>query len=233
FHLMQGYYRDDRPLYELVLDDAARRELDGLWEELHFVTLDAIRQYKDFIFFERAEPPRFMFEAEFDFARSEDKDAHNEAKMKRLAPLYLAKARKQGASAEAQKAIEAYFANMSAEIRRVERARLAAEPGQLDALAKFAQPAYRRPLANTQRDQLLAFYRKLRDKDELGYEEALRDTLVSVLMSPHFCYRFDLAPPGANAGGSPKTQPLSDYELASRLSYFLWSSMPDNELLAR
>src|SRR5262249_17493146 len=84
FHLMQGYYRDDRPLYELVLDPAAQREIDTLWEELHFVTLDAVRQYKDFIFFERAEPPRFMFEAEFDFARSEDKDAASEAKMERL-----------------------------------------------------------------------------------------------------------------------------------------------------
>jgi mono/diheme cytochrome c family protein len=232
FHLMQGYYRDDRPLYELVLDDAARREIDALWEELHFVTLDAIRQYKDFIFFERAEPPRFMFEAEFDFARSEDKDAHSEAKMNRLAPLYLAKARKQGASAEAVKAIETYFANMSAEIRRIERARLAAEPKHLEALVKFAERAYRRPLAKAERDDLLTFYRKLRQKDELGHEEALRDTLVTVLMSPHFCYRVDLGSPVANAPGSARTQPLSDYELANRLSYFLWSSMPDSELLA-
>jgi hypothetical protein len=231
FHLMQGYYRDDRPLYDLVLDEPAQREIDALWEELHFVALDAIRQYQDFIFFERAEPPRFMFEAEFDFARSEDKDAHSEAKMNRLAPLYLAKARKQEASAVAVKAIETYFANMSAEIRRIERARLAAEPNQLESLVKFAERAYRRPLAKSERDDLLAFYRKLRQKDEVGHEEALRDTLVTVLMSPHFCYRYDLAPV-ANAPGSPRTQPLTDYELASRLSYFLWSSMPDDELLA-
>ena len=54
----------------------------------------------------------------------------------------------------------------------------------------------------------------------------MRDTIVSVLMSPHFCYRVDL--PGAGAG----IRPLSDYALASRLSYFLWSSMPDEKLLA-
>ncbi|HXT58892.1 MAG TPA: DUF1592 domain-containing protein, partial [Pirellulales bacterium] len=87
--------------------------------------------------------------------------------------------------------------------------------------------AYRRPLASAQREELLAFYRRLRDREGLGHEEALRDTLASVLLSPYFCYRFDLAQPG------DKLQPLSSYALASRLSYFLWSSMPDEELLAR
>jgi hypothetical protein len=226
FHLMQGYFRDDAPLCDLILDDAQRRQLDALWHELNVVTLVPLRQYKDFIFFERAEPPRFMFEAEFDFARSEDKDATSEAKMSRLAQVYLAKARKKGASDEALKAIETYFAGMSAEIRQVERARLAAEPSHLEALVQFTERAYRRPLDRAERDEVLAFYHSLRRQDDLGHEEALRDTLVTVLMSPHFCYRFDLAQPGTAA------RPLSDYELASRLSYFLWSSMPDAELLA-
>jgi hypothetical protein len=226
FHLMQGYFRDDAPLCELILDEQERRELDALWHELNFVTLVPMRQYKDFIFFERAEPPRFMFEAEFDFARSEDKDATSEAKMNRLARAYLAKARKQGASSEALEAIKAYFTGISADIRRAERARLAAEPSHLDALVKFAERAYRRPLSSAERDELREFYRTLRRQDDLGHEEALRDTLVTVLMSPHFCYRFDLAEP------STKPRPLTDYELASRLSYFLWSSMPDAELLA-
>ncbi|MCE9531709.1 MAG: DUF1587 domain-containing protein, partial [Planctomycetes bacterium] len=84
FHLMQGYFRDDAPLCELVLDDKQKLELDALWFELNFITLVPMRQYKDFIFFERAEPPRYMAEAEFDFARSEDKDATSEAKMTRL-----------------------------------------------------------------------------------------------------------------------------------------------------
>jgi hypothetical protein len=225
FHLMQGYFRDDRPLCELILDEAQRRELDALWHELNFVALAPLRQYRDFIFFERAEPPRFMFEAEFDFARSEDRDATSEAKMSRLAKIYLAKARKRGASEEALKAIETYFTGMSAEIRAVERDRLAAEASHLKAITQFAERAYRRPLTAAERDDLLAFYQTLRRKDELGHEEALRDTLVTVLLSPHFCYRFDLAQPGSAA------QPLSGYALACRLSYFLWSSMPDAELL--
>jgi hypothetical protein len=226
FHLMHGYYRDDGPLCEWILDDRERREIDALWDELDFVTLAPMRQYKDFIFFERAEPPRYMREAAFDFARSEDKDAISEAKMARLAKAYLDKARRLGAGAEALGAIESYFAGMSAAIRRVERARLAAEPGHLEALVRFAGRAYRRPLSAAEREDLLAFYRTLRKRDELGHEEALRDTLVSVLLSPHFYFRFDLAEPGSAA------RPLSGYELASRLSYFLWSSMPDAELLA-
>ncbi len=226
FHLMQGYFRDDEPLCELILDGRERRELDALWQELNFVALAPARQYKDFIFFERAEPPRFMREAEFDFARSEDKDAVSEAKMTRLAEAYLAKAREQGAKGEAEEAIRTYFAGISAEIREVERARQAAEPSPLEALARFAERAYRRPLSAAERDDLLAFYHTLRRQDDPGHEEALRDTLVTVLLSPHFSYRFDLAEPGTAA------RPLPDYALASRLSYFLWSSMPDAELLA-
>src|SRR5207253_10474875 len=49
FHLMQGYFRDDGPLYDWILDEPQRRELDALWHELHFVTLVPQRQYKDFI----------------------------------------------------------------------------------------------------------------------------------------------------------------------------------------
>ena len=147
FHLMQGYFRDDAPLYELVLDDAGRRELDGLWRELDFVTGVPLRQYRDFIFFERAEPPRFAGGPEFDFARSEDKDATSgaeDAATGRGLPRQ-GKARTARAS-EALTAIETYFADMSAAIRRVEEGRRAAEPSHLEALVKFAARAYRRPL---------------------------------------------------------------------------------------
>jgi len=225
FHLMQGYFRDDGPLYELVLNDRERRELDALWFDLDFVSSAITRQYKDFIFFERAEPPQFIAGAEFDFARSEDKDCITDAKMSRLAGVYLAKARKNKASDEALAAIEAYFTSVSAAVRKVEKARVAAEAVHLTALLTFAERAYRRPLTTTERDDLLGFYKSLRKKDELGHEDAMRDALAAVLMSPHVCYRFDLAQPGTVA------RSLTDYELASRLSYFLWSSLPDAELL--
>src|SRR5262249_61711763 len=127
--LMHCTVPDDGPWCELTLDEARRRELDALWQELDFVTLAPMRQYKDFIFFERAEPPRFMFEAEFDFARSEDKDAVSAEKMTRLAKAYLAKAKTKKAGSEAVKAIEDYFASISAAVRRGARHPLPAAPG--------------------------------------------------------------------------------------------------------
>jgi hypothetical protein len=226
FHLMQGYFRDDGPLCELVLDEASRRELDALWEDLHFITGDAVRQYKDFVFFERAEPPRFMYDAGFDFARSEDKDVTSPPKMEQLRECYLAKARRMGASDQALEAMRTYFADMARQIGNVERARQSAEPSHLAALQTFAARAYRRPLEPAERQELLAFYRKLRDRDQLSHEEALRDTIATILLSPEFSYRLDLPEPGSGI------HPLPDYALASRLSYFLWSSMPDAELLA-
>ncbi len=167
-----------------------------------------------------------MTTPEFNFARAEDKNVTSPAMMARLATVYREKAKKRGAGATALRAIDDHFRIADANIRRVERTRLAAEPRHVAALQDLAERAYRRPLASAERDAIAAFYRTLRDKDGLSHEDAVRDTLVSVLMSPNFCYRIDL--PGAG----PAIQPLSDIDLASRLSYFLWSSMPDRELLA-
>jgi len=94
-------------------------------------------------------------------------------------------------------------------------------------LLKFAARAYRRPLTKAESDDLLGYYRSLRAKDGLSHEDAMRDAVVSVLMSPDFCYRIDLV-----AAQGARAVPLSDHALASRLSYFLWSSMPDDALLA-
>jgi hypothetical protein len=230
FHNSTGYFRDDQPLCELILDEAGGRELDTLWQELNFIALAPHRQHADFIFYERAEPPRTIKGPEFDFIRSEDKDAASEAKIKQLAAVYLANARKSlrqhGGDAEAIPAIEEFFANANANIRWVEQTRLASEPSHLEALLEFADRAYRRPLQESERDSLTQFYRSLRN-DGLDHENAMRDTVVSILMSPHFCYR--VVPTDRTDN---RAEPLADYSLASRLSYFLWSSMPDVELLA-
>ncbi|MFL5341222.1 MAG: DUF1592 domain-containing protein [Gemmataceae bacterium] len=225
FHSMTGYFRDDGPLYDLILDADGRRELDRLWREFNFINNAPVRQYTSFIWFERAESGYFR-DTEFDVFRSEDKDCTSEAKIKALADVYLAKARRRGASDVTIEAIEVYFRDISAAIRAVEKDRLAAEPSHLAALQAFAERAYRRPLSPAERDGVVSFYRELREQDGLTHEEAVRETVVSVLMSPHFCFRIDSAVPG------PGIQPLTDYALANRLSYFVWSSMPDGELLS-
>src|SRR5690606_28788535 len=64
-------------------------------------------------------------------------------------------------------------------------------------------------------------------RDELPYEQAIQVPLMAVLISPRFLFRVEIDPPDKAAEG---VRALNDYELASRLSYFLWSSMPDDEL---
>ena len=226
FHLMVGYYRDDKPLYDLILDEHEQRELDRLWSELDLVTRAPMRQFQDFVYFERAESPRFLATEEFDFARGEDKDITTSAKLNRLAKAYVAKARQTKIKNSYVAVIEDYFKTMSAQIRRVEKARAVAEPSHLESLLKFTERAWRRPLTAGDCEELLAFYRELRDKEKLAHEDAIRDILVSVLISPHFCYRVDVP------GEGKQPTPVSDFALASRLSYFLWSSMPDDELMA-
>jgi len=226
FHSMMGYFRDDRPLCELMLDEKQRAELDELWQELDFVASAPMRQYSGFLWFERTDS-RWLRDEEFDFARAEDKSATDADKIKRLKELYLAKARKSGGSGTPIEAIEFYFDEINAQIRWVENSRLAAEPKHLEALVALAGRAFRRPLTAADREELLAFYRSLREQEQLTHEEAIQDTLVYILMSPAFCYRLDLV-----TADGPR-RPLTDHELASRLSYFLWSSMPDEQLLAR
>src|SRR5258705_480826 len=96
-----------------------------------------------------------------------------------LAEAYLAKARRNGGTGAAIAAIENYFKATSANIRRIEQARLAAEPKHLEALQTFAGRAFRRPLSQAEREDLLAFYKSLRGNDGLDHEEAVRDTVVS------------------------------------------------------
>ena len=92
----------------------------------------------------------------------------------------------------------------------------------------FASKAYRRPATNVEIDALMMLF-AVGQKKGLLLKDALKLPYKAVLCSPKFLFRIELDPPGA-AGREPHL--LSDYELASRLSYFLWSSMPDDELFA-
>jgi hypothetical protein len=224
FHSMTGYFRDDGPLYQLMLDEQDQQTLDRLWREFNFITGAPMRQYSSYLWYERAESG-YLTDREFNFIRAEDKDAASPERIRQVAEVYLAKARRIGVRTEALKAVEDQFQIISAEIRQVESDRLAAEPLQIDALARFAERAYRRPLTPEEREAITTFYHTLRDEDALSHEDAIRDSVVGILMSPKFCYRVDLPAEGQGV------RPLTDYDLASRLSYFLWSSMPDDELL--
>jgi mono/diheme cytochrome c family protein len=257
FHSMMGYFRDDTPLCELILDGAGKREIDELWTELDFITEAPQRQHTGYIWYERAESATIRrWGPEFDEFRSEDKDITSEARLEKFSKMYLAKARESyaanGGDAVALEVLDDFFKSVNKKVRWLEGAKLASEPSHLKSLLDFADRAYRRPLSPAERDSLMAFYHQLRETDGLSHEDAIRDTLASILISPNFCYRIvaEPSPSGrglgegagttASAGTltptlSPRereqgSQQLGDYALASRLSYFLWSSMPDEEL---
>ncbi len=97
-----------------------------------------------------------------------------------------------------------------------------ARPCALTIVTSLAERAFRRPVTDTDLDGLMAFYDA--GFSEGGFERGVRDALSAILASPHFLYRAE----SAEATG---TIALSDLELASRLSFFLWSSLPDEELL--
>ncbi len=138
FHSMTGFFRDDGPLYDLMLEPDQQRELDRLWQDLDFIASAPMRQYSSFLWFERTDSS-YLRDPEFDFARAEDKIAMSEGQIRRLSEIYLAKARRNGASDVALQAINDQFRIINASIRWVEQARVDAEPRHVAALQDLAQ----------------------------------------------------------------------------------------------
>lgn len=106
-------------------------------------------------------------------------------------------------------------------------------PGEEHAVAmevmnRFAKRAYRRPVSDAEVARLAGFV-DLALKNGGSFLEGIRAGVQAGLCSPHFLFRWELDPQALKPG---EVRDLGDYEVASRLSYFLWSSMPDPELFA-
>lgn len=93
-----------------------------------------------------------------------------------------------------------------------------------EVLTKFMRQAYRRPVSKTEVDAKLKLF-EAAQKDGLSFVEAVKRPLIAILTSPNFLF---LVEPAANEASNPTT--LSDHALAARLSYFLWSTTPDETL---
>ena len=91
-------------------------------------------------------------------------------------------------------------------------------------LAGFLRKAFRRPVDAAEVDRYLAMYDRAAERGD-PYEERVKLALKAVLVSPRFLFRIE------DHEDAPGIHPLGQYDLASRLSYFLWSTMPDDELL--
>lgn len=99
-----------------------------------------------------------------------------------------------------------------------------AEPAYArEVVSRFAARAYRGPVASAELDRLMNFWAKARPSSN-SFEDSIRETLAVVLSSPRF-----LGLPASRSGEAKER--LTDHELASRLSYFLWSTMPDETLV--
>ncbi|MDA1082677.1 MAG: DUF1592 domain-containing protein [Gemmatimonadetes bacterium] len=94
-------------------------------------------------------------------------------------------------------------------------------------IKRLATRAYRRPLAARDTEALMKFYRS--GAENGGFEGGIRNAVQAMLASPYFLFRFEKTPANVAEGASFK---ISDVELASRLSFFLWGSIPDDQLLS-
>ncbi len=243
FHNVMGYTRDDTPLMELILDDKGQQQLDKLWLDFDFVAAYTARTWDQYYFNQSGEVDGTGRESGTE--RPADAAVDATVTIMAMRDKYLAKAKENPASDPlATEAILSHFQKVDQTLRELEQLHLEAQPKHLDALLKFAERAYRRPLTKQEGEDLRAYYKNLRAETGLSHEEAIRDSVVSVLMSPDFLYRIDLVDGfSSSVGGAPQAvagkpapgvnaRALSPYALASRLSYFLWSSMPDAELLS-
>jgi len=176
------YFREDDHLSRLMLDERQQQELDRLWEELRYVSREALVQVDVYL-----QLMEYL---------SQDAD-----------PSLFEPLRK-----PVHERAEAF----QVELRE-------AEPHHLRQLLDFAASAYRRPLLDKEQDNLHALYQKQRSEG-LSHEEAFGSTFARILIAPEFLYRLEQPGPGQ--------QPtlISNRELINRLSYFLWSSLPDQEL---
>jgi mono/diheme cytochrome c family protein len=102
----------------------------------------------------------------------------------------------------------------------------AGDPCAYKIISNLARKAYRRPVTKKETDSLFRFV-GLAKTEGLNAEQGIQLAIQAMLVSPHFLFRIE-----RDAADAAKSHPISEIELASRLSYFLWSSMPDDELLS-
>ncbi|MES1256345.1 MAG: DUF1592 domain-containing protein, partial [Acidobacteriota bacterium] len=254
YHSVLGFFRDDTPLMELILDEKGQSEINRLWTEFEFSSHFTARTFIQFFFNQSGEV--YGKGAESGSDRPAEGEITDTAVIMGFRDAYVARARmapKDSMAVDlvgrnrfyaakdlddpktdpiAAEAVRQHFEGINTTLRTFEKMHAEAEPKHLEALLRFAARAYRRPLSASEREGILQYYRAIRDENALTHEDAMRDSVVSILMSPDFCYRLDLDSRAWLGGASGADGRSRDgYALASRLSYFLWSSMPDQKLL--
>jgi len=208
FVLKVKYIRDDRFVVDNLLDEATKTRLDQAWNDLY---------------------------ASF---------AYHDNYLRLLANHYGVDLKDKGIAQMDKIQIAALPADMQKYVRplrahynAVMAAQAAARPGHINDCLEFASRAWRRPLTEQEKQNLRAFYQQAFNA-ESDHRKAIRALIARILVAPQFLYRVEGAAmdapakviPTGFAADNPSIKPLSNWEMASRLSYFLWASIPDEEL---
>jgi hypothetical protein len=155
YHNTMGYFRDDTPLMQLILDDAGQKELNRLWQEFDFVAAYTERTWVQYFINQSGEVDHR--DAEAGSQRPPDHEITDEAVVLMLRDKYLAKAAADpNHDADAPEAIRTHFERVNAVLRGLEKEHAAVVPKHLEALKRFAAHAYRRPLTKAEGDDLVA-----------------------------------------------------------------------------
>ncbi len=188
------YVRDDKFVYDYMLDDAARKRVDAAWKDLY-----ASFEYHDNYV--------QMLAAHYKYD---------------LAGKHVSKI-SQADLAAMPAELRGYVAPLATEYKVVQAAQAAARPTHVNDCLEFASHAWRRPLTEKEKAGLRAFYDKAMTAEN-DHQKAIRALIARILVSPAFLYRVEQ--PSEQAA----LKPLTNWEMASRLSFFLWASIPDEEL---
>jgi len=187
------YIRDDKFLYEHVLDDEARARVDAAWSDL-YTSFAYHDNYLDIL----------------------AKHYNYDLKGKHIGDL-------DKAAFDAMPAEMRHYAlPLKTEYDHARAAEAAARPRRLDDCLTFAAQAWRRPLTDREKQSLRGFYDQAITAEQ-DHTKAIRDVLARIFTSPAFLYR-------AEQADAAPLRPVSNFEMANRLSFFLWSSIPDAEL---
>jgi len=197
------YHRDDRFVVDHLIDATTRARLDHAWNDL-YASFDYYDNYL------RLLAKHFRIELKGKGIAQMDKAAINGLPV----------------------AMRTCVIPLRREYDSVFAAQAAARPGHVQDCLQFASRAWRRPLAEKEKQSLRAFYQKTFSIEQ-DHQKAIQALLARILIAPQFLYRAEQAN-GALAirtvAGTSSIRPLTNWEMASRLSYFLWASIPDDEL---
>jgi len=201
FHYKVKYHRDDRFLAELILDAQERHDLDVAWADL----LGAF-DYHDL---------------KLRFLKGKVGGSNDVGTTSELTPEQIA---------QFPESVRSNVAALVADRKAVMEAHRAAEPRHIEDVLALAQRAWRRPIEAEESARLRRFYTDLRSPsgNALNHVAAVRALIARVLTAPAFLYR--LEPPSRSDEAGPERIALTDEALSSRLSFFLWASIPDDEL---